>query len=558
MKRLVAVLISCIAICSAHAQVAATAHPHGFTIAGVVVNALNGQPLSDVDVSIGRARDAEAFQNMTSDDSGHFRFSELSSGKYWIICARRGYARQALDQHENFSTAVAIGPNIDSEHVLFKLFPDGVISGSVNDDQNDPVRDAQVMLFRSSLEEGRRVVEQENTVSTDDRGVYRFPHLAAGRYYIAVSTRPWYAQFGPTREARSSVCTGDSCSFVYQGDAPDQSAEENARQFDVAYPITYYAGATDSDSATAIVIKPGDRFTADISLVPVAAVHIHVANASREPGQFTNAVVAAQAFGTTAAQIPAQTSRAGDGSLDIGGIAPGQYELTLESFGKTQETRTQLVDVSGDANVDATGAGSASGLSGTVQVPGVIGFPENSYIRLRELSTGETEAARINPKGDFQFSGQVKPGRYTVEVFNLEGAIVQRVTAQGATTSGTTLNLAGGAVQLTVSLSTRLVDVNGIVLRDVANNDKPIAGAMVVLIPAGAGDNSALYRRDQSDSDGTFTLPDVLPGKYSILAIEKGWDLEWLNPGVLQPYFAGATQITVDPKQKYDVKVTAQ
>jgi hypothetical protein len=81
---------------------------------------------------------------------------------------------------------------------------------------------------------------------------------------------------------------------------------------------------------------------------------------------------------------------------------------------------------------------------------------------------------------------------------------------------------------------------------------------MVVLIPAGAGDNSALYRRDQSDSDGTFTLPDVLPGKYSILAIEKGWDLEWLNPGVLQPYFAGATQITVDPKQKYDVKVTAQ
>ncbi len=555
MKRstLMAALVLNFASVYAVAQSEPAAQPRGFNIAGIVVNALTLQPLSDVDISIGKSREAAPFQNSSSDETGHFRFSGLSSGKYWIISAKRGFGRQALDQHENFSTAVAVGATADSEHIVFRLFPDGVISGSVNDDQNDPVRDAQVMLFRSSMEEGRRMVEQETAVSTDDRGVYRFSHLAPGRYYVAVSTHPWYAQFGSPRGSHS-VCVGDSCTLTGEGDFSDESAEYNRLQFDVAYPITYYAGATDADGATAIVIKPGERFTADISLVPVPAAHLHVTFANREPGQFTNAMITVRAFGTAAAQIPAQTLRSGDGTLDIGGIAPGRYELTLESFGKTPESRTQLLDVSGDADVNGAAASSAGGVSGTVVLSGMFSFPENAYVRLHEISSGEIEAARINPKGDFQISGLVKPGHYTVEVFNIEGAVVQRVTAQGATSSGTTVNLAGGAVQLTVNLSTKLVDVNGVVLR----NDKPVAGAMVVLIPDGAGDNAALYRRDQSDSDGTFTLLDVLPGKYSVLALQNGWDLEWLNPGVLRPYVAGATSLTVDPKQKYDVRIAAQ
>jgi len=42
--------------------------------------------------------------------------------------------------------------------------------------------------------------------------------------------------------------------------------------------------------------------------------------------------------------------------------------------------------------------------------------------------------------------------------------------------------------------------------------------------------NRGLFRRDQSDSDGSFSLRDAAPGKYTVVAIEDGWELEWAAP----------------------------
>jgi hypothetical protein len=50
----------------------------------------------------------------------------------------------------------------------------------------------------------------------------------------------------------------------------------------------------------------------------------------------------------------------------------------------------------------------------------------------------------------------------------------------------------------------------------------------------------ALFRRDQSDTDGTFSLRDVLPGRYKIVAIENGWDLEWGNTEILKTHLSHA------------------
>jgi len=65
-------------------------------------------------------------------------------------------------------------------------------------------------------------------------------------------------------------------------------------------------------------------------------------------------------------------------------------------------------------------------------------------------------------------------------------------------------------------------------------------------------------RRDQSDSDGTFTLAGAIPGKYTVVAIENGWDLEWLNPDVIKPYLGQGTPLEVMPNGKYEVKVNLQ
>ena len=106
-----------------------------------------------------------------------------------------------------------------------------------------------------------------------------------------------------------------------------------------------------------------------------------------------------------------------------------------------------------------------------------------------------------------------------------------------------------------VAVATRGIgQVDGVALRD----GQPFAGAMIILVPHDTAHNSPLFRRDQSDSDGTFTLPNVVPGQYTVVAIMNGWDLEWGNPAVLQPYLKGGEAVQVPGEGKLQIKVQVQ
>jgi hypothetical protein len=81
---------------------------------------------------------------------------------------------------------------------------------------------------------------------------------------------------------------------------------------------------------------------------------------------------------------------------------------------------------------------------------------------------------------------------------------------------------------------------------------------MVVLVPQDIEHNSGLVRRDQSDSDGTFSLYNVSPGSYTVIAIENGWDSQWLNPDILKPYLNGGATVEAAPHGRYSVKTNVQ
>jgi hypothetical protein len=94
------------------------------------------------------------------------------------------------------------------------------------------------------------------------------------------------------------------------------------------------------------------------------------------------------------------------------------------------------------------------------------------------------------------------------------------------------LNVAPGtSLSIELSLVGGAVTVEGVAKR----KGKWVAGAMVVLVPKNADDYDRI-RRDESELDGSFTLRDVIPGSYTVIAIEDGWDLEWAEPGALTPY----------------------
>jgi hypothetical protein len=110
----------------------------------------------------------------------------------------------------------------------------------------------------------------------------------------------------------------------------------------------------------------------------------------------------------------------------------------------------------------------------------------------------------------------------------------------------------GITVSVTATFVAGSVAVEGFAKKD----GKPAAGVMIVLIPSDVNDNVELFRRDQSDLDGSFLLPSVIPGKYTAVAIENGWELEWGRPEVLAQYLAKGVSVAISSSKQESIRLS--
>jgi hypothetical protein len=80
-------------------------------------------------------------------------------------------------------------------------------------------------------------------------------------------------------------------------------------------------------------------------------------------------------------------------------------------------------------------------------------------------------------------------------------------------------------------------------------NSKPSIGAMVLLVPAGLDDPGSftLAARDQTNTDGSFELPNVIPGQYILIAIDHGWNVNWSDPSTLRGYLTQGVPLDIKP-----------
>jgi hypothetical protein len=518
--------------------------PH-FRISGTVVNAVGGQPLAQVTVFIAVPENPNDTTQVTTGEDGRFLFDNVAPGKYAMSAQRRGFTRQSFQQHELYSTAVAVGPGKVSEDLIFQLSPDASISGTVTDEENEVVTNGRVVLFKSGLEDGTQAVRFANQSQLDEAGHYRFDHLDPGKYYVVVLARPWFAQY----IQRSSQRVDSEGHPVAQAPPPLRS------DLDVAYQTTFYAQATDSSGASMITVGPGDRFVADVPLTAVPALHIRVVNLV----DASNVLLAQPTFDGMKMPIFAETDEVSPGVVEVNGVAPGRYTLNMMSReGDSSDRQDREVDLTGDQEIDASRRpSSVVTIAGTIHVENSKSVPEQLFLRFRNVDSGDSFGGPLSDKGQFEFRHDLsKPGTYEIRLVNQDGTIaVKSITATGAKTVGHNLALNGGSsVRLDILASKGLAHINGIALLD----GKPASQCMVMLVPADPANNRVLFRRDQSDSDGTFTLPNVVPGKYSVIALQNGWNLEWSNPAVLEPYLKDAQPLFVDSPRTYDVKVNAR
>ena len=526
--------------------------PRGFRISGTVVNSLTGQAVAGASVAIAptsEGTDRDIAKTVTTGADGKFSFTGLSQAKYSLMAAAHGFSLQYFEHHDPFATAIAVGPDLDTDHLVFRLQPDASIEGQVTDENNDPVQNALVRLFQTTTEEGQQKTVPINQAQTDDQGQYRIGHLAPGTYYLAVSARPWYAQnFSPKR--------GNT-----DGDA---RAAQDAAALDVTYPLTFYGGSYDSASATPLQLTAGEKTTADVNLRAVPSLHLRIHTGSNESsvlGKMVFPRISQRIFqGYLDSVFNAPDSWVAPGVIEISGLAPGHYVVEMPpSTGLNDKPGARAwyreVDLSGDADITASeGPGFATVSGAILFTDGRV--PIHASMRLSNPDTGETFRSDINERGQFDFNADdVRPGRYVLALEEANGVFLQRLSATGAKVVGRTLEITNaGNVRISGIASRGAALVQGTALR----NDHPYAGAMIILVPQDSANNGPLFRRDQSDSDGTFSLPNVVPGQYTVIAIANGWNLEWANPAVMQPYLKQGEHVEVPINGRLQVKVPVQ
>lgn len=629
-----AIALLSFALAASAANLHAAPPPSAYRIGGIVVDSVTGQPLEGAEVTIAPVTALDEARIFSTSSGGRFLFANLPAGKYRLMANRSGYALQAFNEHEVFSTAIVVGPGLDSEHIRFPLAPSSVISGVVTDDWGDSVRDAKVLLFQQSMFDGSRTLRNINQTTTDDQGRYRFAHLRAGTYAVAVSARPWYTQPQmQVREVQGDINVVDS-NVVIDSTAGSIIADREGPLapppdplFDVVYPITFFPNATSLAEAMRLALAPGATQTADIQLRAVPSVHLRVrvpvttvtvtpeqedgrqtANQRESPGNVAqvdaspDVALALKIGDGFTDQIEPARKEIAPGIFELSGIPPGQLEVILMNGAMLTDREDSFVShdrtlsVSADSELDLSSQGDSGTVSGEIlssrfsqavdaarQTPAdpasdhptseqtavdqsasgeaamIQALQErvsNTMLTLRSLKTGETYQATISSRAKFTIARSTLPaGSYEVEFSGQPDLRVSSVEATGANVSGRTIEIpAGQPVNMVVHAAEANCTLSGLALK----NGKPVAGAMVLLVPQDPGHDMSLYHRDQSDSDGSFSMSPLFPGRYILLAIENGWDLEWADPKVMFQYLPAGQPLELKPNASLSLNAKVQ
>jgi carboxypeptidase family protein len=496
-----------------------------YRIAGTVVSKLDGHPLARARITARDAKDPQKFASVVTSEDGKFEFTAVPAGKYALNGAKRGFIAAAYDQHEQFSTAIVTGAGLDTEDLVLRLAPTAIISGKVLDESGDPVRRATVTVYYDDHSSGVDQIRQYRSSETDDQGSYEIRGLMPGTYFLSATARPWYAVH-PISNPPDAPANGKPAGTA-NADVPSLD-----RSLDVAYPLTYYSDVTDADSATPIPIRGGERLQVEVHLNPVPSLHMffRVPNNGNKGDIFPR--LEQSAFdGATFLQNDV-THTISPGLVELTGIPAGRYNVRF--FGAGSGFQMSGVDLTKDGEeMDASNAEALSTVKVSVQAPGEATPPPHLMVGLRSGSRAFAGVQPFSPKGEAELA-QIAAGHYDVLVWGSgKPYSIVHISAEGAEVSGHSLIVtAGSSPSVSLTVVGGSLNVEGTAKRA----GKPFAGAMVVLVPKNPEGNRSLFRRDQSDLDGTFVLQNVVPGSYTVLAIENGWDLDWSQPGVIAAY----------------------
>ena len=525
-----------------------------YRITGTVVSSRDQSPVRRCQISVrpsdssGRMQAAGPFSNRqrrsvsnefttSADASGHFSIDLPSAGMWVLSASAPGFRIQTYEHHEEFFSSIVLTSSARTYDAAFRLDPDSSISGYVIDEGGEPVRNARVGLYSTAVSfpnEAGPVSTARAMAQTDDRGHYELSGLAPGNYQISVQAEPWYAQ--AMRGGGRATISGDASSAN--------------PALDVVYPITWLPGVTERSSAEIVSLKEGETRRADFNLVPAPAVHLRFAASptltigpGRDEGGLIPPPVIPLLQRVSEGEpggVNLSTRREANGQIDVGGLSPGLYRVGLGRG----DAPVQFLRVTGEQrSVDLSSAIPAADVAVHFE-----GDAKGSRIQVTftDIDSGAVFRSfgqgggfgRFGEQGrtadDSERRIQVPPGRYRIVLATAEDLSLTGISIKGKTVPSRVITLESGSTTVSLQVASGRAVVSGFVRLD----RRPVRAAMVMLVPATlgqAGDIDVL-RRDQTNTDGSFALQGILPGEYILLAIDRGWNVNWHDPRTLQNY----------------------
>ena len=178
MKRLVPFAL---AACVMWAAQGPNEQPRG-RIAGTVRSVTTGEPLKSAVIALHLSSRPQGFSRTTTTGSeGDFVFLHLPPGQYNLSIQKTGYRTL-----RGSASGLTLRENQQVNYPVFKLWPQGAISGRVLDSEGEAVPEARVRAYALRYRETGVKLSFAGRAQSDDLGEYRIYGLQAGKYLLRV------------------------------------------------------------------------------------------------------------------------------------------------------------------------------------------------------------------------------------------------------------------------------------------------------------------------------------------------------------------------------------
>lgn len=559
-------------------------------VTGSVTMAGTGQPARKTRVTLS-GTEIRGTRSATTDDQGRFLFTALPAGRYSLNANRPGYLSIAYGARQPGRQGTQIQLSDGQKFQADLQIPRGsVITGVVMDENGEPSPQVPVRVMRFVTQNGQRTLQNSNSASTDDRGMYRIYGLLPGEYIVCATPR------------NNTVADGDRMVLELQAlrqelqaagqRSPDQarvlaervSALQQLQQTTPSdgpppgYAPICYPGSISASSATAVPVGIGEERVGidfQLQLAPLARVEGTVVNSTG--AQLRDVSLSLTEVNPMGQAMPSMNARAdGEGRFRINNVPPGQFRLTARANiaaqptaggrGGPQRAEAVIVWAAADVVVDGRNVSNVMmtlqqgvSVSGQLAFEGALQAPTD-LTRFRVTMShvgpspfgGGASAARVDANGRFTIPS-VPPGRYRLSASGASGWFPESSMIGGQDALDFPFEVKGtqnisGAV---ITFTDKQTELTGVVTNE---RGEPAVDYTLVAFPAdqrywGAG-TSRRIQTTRPGTDGRYTWRNLPPGEYRIapiLDIDPGMTSD---PAFLQQLEQTSLRITLQPGEK--------